>query len=430
MGRRAPREAAHTPAFLASLESPDYRRLWGAMACSQAAVAVLIVLRGALVYAVTASNAWVGVVTMAAQLPSFVVTPVAGCLADRWERRSLLACTYGLNVGLNLLLAVLVITRQASAWPLLVLALGHGILRAVEMPTNQALFPNLVPRERLLNAVALNQLVQQGARIVGPLCLLPLIRFVNPEPAFFLAAGLYAIGWWQILRIRTASRGTMGAQQGLLRNLVAGLRYIYTQPLMRALMLVTVCHCALTMAYESTFPWVARTQLGLHAAQGLFAGPASLMIGLGAGAVLGNLVLAPVGDRQRRGQLVLGLGVLSGLTPLLLGVTTTLPVAMLAAAAVGASTSAFMTLSQGIIQTLAPDGMRGRVMSATTWHTQGAMGGFNAVHGLLMDMPWMTVPLLFGGTGMLLVALMLGSVLLGPLRALYARGLPTEALAH
>jgi len=58
------------------------------------------------------------------------------------------------------------------------------------------------------------------------------------------------------------------------------------------------------------------------------------------------------------------------------------------------------------------------------------MGGFNAVNGLLMDVPWMTVPLLFGGTGMLFVVLLLGSVLLVPLRALYVRGLPTEALTR
>jgi MFS family permease len=430
MGRRAPRDAGGTAALLASLRSPDYRRLWGATACSQAAVWALVVLRAALVYKLTTSNAWVGVVAMATQLPSLVVTPFAGVLADRWERRHLLALTYGLNLGNTLLLACLVMTSQITAWHLVVLAMVNGILRAVEMPTNQALLPNLVPRAHLLNAVALNQLVQQGARIVGPLCLLPLIRFVNPEPAFFLAAGLYAIGWWQILRIRTASRGTMGAQQSLLGNLVAGIRYVYTQPLMRALMLVTVCHCALTMAYESAFPFVARTQLGLHAAKGLFAGPAYLMIGLGAGAVLGNLALARVEDQQRRGRLVLGLGVLSGLTPLLLGVATTLPGAMLAAAAMGASTSAFMTLSQGLIQTLAPDGIRGRVMSAQTWHTQGAMGGFNAVNGLLMDLPWMTVPLLFGGTGLLCAVLILGSVLVVPLRALYARGLPTEVLAR
>src|SRR2546422_6128775 len=90
MGRRAPQEAAGTPAFLASLGSPDYRRLWSATACSQAAVWALVVLRGALVYEVTTSNAWVGVVAMAAQLPSLVVTPFAGLLADRCERRHLL----------------------------------------------------------------------------------------------------------------------------------------------------------------------------------------------------------------------------------------------------------------------------------------------------------------------------------------------------
>jgi hypothetical protein len=298
------------------------------------------------------------------------------------------------------------------------------------MPTNQALLPSLVPHERLLNAVALNQLMQQGARIFGPLCILPIIRFVNPKSAFVLSAGLYAIGWWQILRIRTASRGTMVAPQDILGNLVAGIRYLYTQPLMRFLMLLIFFHCALTMAYESAFPWMARTQLGMSAAKDLFEVPAYLIISVGAGAVLGNLALARVGDQQRRGQLYLCLGFLSGLTPILLGLTTTLHVAMLAAAAVGASTSAFMTLSQGIIQMLAPDGMRGRVMSAYAWHTQGAMGGFNAVNGLLLDVPWMTVPLLFGGTGMLFAVLMLGSVLLVHLRALYARGLPPEVLAR
>ena len=66
-------------------------------------------------------------------------------------------------------------------------------------------------------------------------------------------------------------------------------------------------------------------------------------------------------------------------------------------------------------------------MSAHTWHTLGAMGGFNAVNGLLLDVPGMTVPRLFGGTGLLCAVLMLGSVLLVPLRTLYARGLPTEA---
>jgi MFS family permease len=189
MGRRAPREAAGTPVLFASLGSPDYRHLWGATACSQAAVWALVVRRAALVYELTQSNAWVGFVTMAAHLPSLVVTPFVGFLADHCERRHLLALTYRLNLGNSLRLALLVITKQASEWPMVVLALVHGILRAVEVPRNQALLPNPVPRERLLNAVAPNQLMQQGAHIFGPLCLLPVIRFVNPETAFFPGCG-------------------------------------------------------------------------------------------------------------------------------------------------------------------------------------------------------------------------------------------------
>src|SRR5215471_273328 len=331
MTRREQQGPAEQIGFFSSLVYPDYRRLWGATACSQAALWALIVLRGALVYDLTKSNAWVGFVTMAAHLPSLVVTPFAGFLADRCERRQLLALTYGLNLGSSLLLACLVITGQVTEWHILLIAIFNGIVRAVEMPTNQALLPSLVPRERLLNAVALNQLMQQGARMFGPLCILPIIRFINPEPAFFMSAGLYALGWLQVLTIRTASTGTIAAQQGMFGNLVAGIRYIYTHPLMLPLMLLTVLHCAFTMAYESAFPFVARTQLGLNATKDLFAGPSYLMIGVGAGAVLGNLALARVGDQRRRGQLFLWLGFLSALTPIMLGYMTTLSNAMLAA---------------------------------------------------------------------------------------------------
>jgi MFS family permease len=419
-----------TSGIFSSLQYTDYRRLWIATACSQAAVWALVVLRGAQVYELTHSNAWVGFVTMAAHLPSLVITPLAGFLADRFERRGLLALTYSLNLGSNLLLACLIVSRQATEFHILALALFNGIVRATEVPTNQALLPNLVPRERLLNAIALNQLMQQGARMFGPLLILPVIRFVNPQPAFFMAAALYALGWSQVLCIRTASRGVVVAQQGILSNLVAGIRYLYTHPLILSFIVLNVFHCALTMAYESAFPFFARIQLGMTTTRELFEGPTYLMIGVGAGAVLGNLALARIGGQWIRGRLFLWLGFLSGLTPVVLGSTTSLYTAMLAAAAVGASTAAFMTLSHSVIQGLSPDGIRGRVMSANTWHVQGAMAGFNAVNGLLMDVPWMTASLLLGGTGILFVVIMFGSLLTVHLRAIYVRGIPTEAVVR
>jgi hypothetical protein len=117
-------------------------------------------------------------------------------------------------------------------------------------------------------------------------------------------------------------------------------------------------------------------------------------------------------------------------TLIFLGYTTTISTAMLAAAAVGASTAAFMTLSHSVIQGLAPDGMRGRIMSANTWHVQGAMSGFNAINGLLMDLSWMTAPILLTGSGLLFVAIMLGSFLTVQLRTIYIRGIPTEAVTR
>jgi len=430
-GRIEPLEQQHTMTklgFFTSLVYPDYRRLWIATGCAQSASWALILLRGALVYNLTQSNAWVGFVTMAAHLPSLVVTPFAGFLADRLDRRRVLTVTYSLNLAHNVILALLVLSGQVTAWQILGLAILNGCFRATEMPTNQALLPNLVPPSRLLNAVALNQLMQQGARMLGPLLLLPVIHFIGHEMAFFVSTILYAIGWTQVARIRTASRGTVEATRGIFFNLAAGIGYIYTHPLVFAIMILTVLHCALTMAYEAVLPYFARSILGMTTGGDLFKGPTYLMIGVGAGGIVGNLALARVQGDKMRGQLFLWVGLVSGLTPIVLGFTTTVWQAMLATTALGASTAAFMTLSHGMIQALAPDGIRGRVMGANTWHAQGTMAGFNAINGVLMDLPWMTVPIMLSGTGFIFVAIMFGSLLAAHLRAIYAHGIP--AVVH
>lgn len=417
------------PGFFSSLAYPDYRRLWIATACAQSASWALIILRAALVYDLTQSNTWVGVVTTAALLPSLFVTPLSGLLADRFDRRRLLIIMYAFNVGHTLVLGLLVLSGGATEYHILALAMVNGVGRAIELPTNQALLPNLVPRERLLNAVALNQLMQQGARMSGPLLILPVIRFVDPEPAFFMSVALYAVGWSQVLTIRTVSRGVIEATRGVVFNLVAGIRYIYTHPLLLYLMLLSVLHCALTMAFESVFPYFSRTELGFVTDKGLFQGPSYLMIGVGGGAILGNLALARVDGQKVRGQIFLVVGLLSGLTPMLLGFAINVPTAMLAAAAMGAATAGFMTLSNGMVQTITPDGVRGRVISANTWHVQGAMGGFNAINGVTMDLPWVTAPLLLSGTGLAFIWIMLISLLAVPLRGIYVRGIPSQAPA-
>jgi MFS family permease len=423
-------EPSGKPGFFSSLVYPDYRSLLIATACGQSAAWALIVLRGALVYDLTGSNAWVGFVTMSALLPGLVITPLSGLLADRFDRRRLLALAFALNLGHNLLLAFLVVGGMANEIQILGLAIMNGSIRAIQMPTNQALLPNLVPRGRLLNAVAMSQLVTQGSRMAGPLLTLPIIGFIGPEPAFFMSAGLYAVGLSQVLNIRTASRGMVESTKGVMFNLVAGVRYIYTHPLLLHLMVLAVLHCAFTMAFESVFPFFSRTQLGMDSEKGLFEGPTYLMIGVGAGSIMGNLALARVEGQVFRGRLFLILGLLSGLSPMALSFAFNIPTAMIAAAVVGATTAGFMTLSHGMVQAITDDSVRGRVMSANTWHVQGAMGGFNAVNGILMDFSWMSAPLLLSGAGLIFIWVMMSSVLTAPLRAIYSRGIPAEAHVH
>ena len=367
---------------------------------------------------------------MSALLPALFITPLAGFLADRFDRRKLLAFTYALNMAHNLLLSLLVLSGNGNEYHILGLAILNGSFRAIEMPTNQALLPNLVPRERLLNAVALAQLVQQGSRMLGPLMILPIISFIGYEPAFFMSVALYALGWSQVMRIRTVSRGVVETRQGVLFNLAAGIRHIYRQPLLLSLILLTVVHCALTMAFESVFPFFSRTALGMETEKGLFQGPTFLMIAVGGGSIIGNLALAKVHSQRIRGRLLLVLGFFSGATPIILGFTFNVPTAMIAAAFMGASTASFMTLSHGMVQSITPDAIRGRVLSASTWHVQGAMAGFNAVNGIMMDLAWMTAPLLLTATGLIFMSIMVSSFLAVPLRGIYSRGIPSEAYAH
>ena len=113
-------------------------------------------------------------VTFAAMVPRFFATPLIGFLADKLDRQTLLSWTYFFNFSHNVVLALLVMTGLVGPWLLVVLAMTNGTLRSGQMTTTQALIPNLLPRENLLNAIALNQATQQGSRLVGALAIAPL----------------------------------------------------------------------------------------------------------------------------------------------------------------------------------------------------------------------------------------------------------------
>lgn len=408
--------------YLSALTYGDFRLLWIANLSSQGAAWALIVARGWLVYTLSGSSGWVGMVTFAAMIPRVVVTPVSGYLSDRFDRRTVLAAMFALNLVHNVVLAILAFTGAVQIWHLVVLSFVNGSARAAQMPTSQALLPNLVPRRLLLNAVALYQATQQGARLVGPATIAPLLAWSGPKGAFVLCAGFYALSLVLALCMRTASTGVVDRSQGLFANMAAGVVYIYQNPTLRAVILLTLFHCGLTMSFESLLPVLSRQQFGTAGV-----GVSILMMGVGSGALLCSVVLAGVQREVSRGRLFWYFGLLSGIAPCVLALSSTLPVAMIGVFAMGVSQAGYMTLTHTMIQILAPDWVRGRIGGIYSIHIGGTMAVVNLLNGALADR--LGAPVLLIAGGVLFVCIMLLSWQYLTLRYIYTSGLQVQAPA-
>ncbi len=414
--------------YLASMEYPEYRKLWLATACSQSASWGLIVARAALVWSMTESETWTGLVTFAAMIPSVLVSPLAGYLTDRFDRRTVLAVAYAVNVADNLVLAFLVVPGLIEPWHILILSAITGAGRSTQMPAAQALLANMVPRERLLNAVALYQATFHGSRFVGPFLILVVLWATGHQDwVFFLCAGLYVLGFTTILTVKTASRGAMQAgkfREMFLGNLMAGLSYMYRHPLILSLVLLVVAHCGMTMSFESLFPVFAQDKLNMEGSAAVLNGFSYLMVAFGVAALVAALMLAGVRSEAARGRWLLGLGVFSGASAVALAMSPNLSLAILSAAAMGFAQGGFMTLSHAMLQIIAPDEIRGRMLGVYSWHTNGTMAGFNLVNGALAGLTGLSAPLILGAGGLGFLIIMTLSFGRVPLRQLYARGVP------
>ena len=424
-----------TNRFLSALEFRDYRVLWIANLSSGAAAWALIVARGWLVWDMSGESSMVGMVTFLAMIPRVIIPPFSGYLADRFERKKVMAGMFTLNLAHNLVLAILVFSSDIQMWHVMVLAFVNGSARSAQMPVGQALLPNLVPKERLLNAIALNQATMHGSRLVGPLAILPLLS-LGIEWAFLLCSGFYVISLFQTLRIRTSSTGAMDHSRGFLTNLSEGIPYVYRNPQLRVIVLMAFFHCGFTMSFESVLPVLSVNKFG--ASEG---GDFSIMMmSIGAGALVSVFFLSGVTKEETKGRLFLNLGVLSGLAPVVLALSINMPMAIVAAMLMGASQAGYMTLTHTMIQTVTEDSIRGRVGAVYSVHIGGIMASMNWANGFIADLPvlrlhslgglWNTIPaetMLTVG-GIVFIVTVLISWWLMTLRSIYKTGLPTALL--
>lgn len=392
----------------------DFRALWIGGFCSNVSLWTLLLGNAWVVYEISDSSFWVGVSTFASMSP-FLLAPFGGVVADRVERRLLVRAT---RVGAFLTTAALCALALGNAlevWIVVAFAFGQGLVRAIELPADQALLPNVVPGSDLPNAVALTSMTQHGSRAVGPVLAGPLLATVGVEGAYGLAALFALLAFASVRRVKTSSSGGVTDLGQVVQNLGAGLAYVRATGPVLAIFLLVVAHCSLTMSFDAMLPGFAETELDSGST-----GFTIMTLGIGVGALVGTFVLAITSGRSR-GPLLLITALAGGLAPVLISASMNLPAAAVSAALMGSSQAMFMALSAVFLQEIVPDAVRGRVMSLYLMSAGGVMALANLALASLADV-W-GAPVLFLVPGLAFVAVVLLTSLSGPyLPSLYRKG--------
>ena len=283
----------------------DFRRLWAGSTLSSIGLWTIWIGNNWVVFDLSDSSAKVGLTTFAFMF-GFLVAPLGGTVADRFERRQLSITIRIMTVGLNLGLLAMALTGLLSVWVIVAFSFFLGLANVVRDPTDQALLANVVPQRHIASAVTLISATRLGSRAVGPLLGAPLLLSVGPEGVYALGSVLSVAAIYSISRIQTVSRGGVAKLSQVVSNLGEGLSYVVRTPPVLSLFVLVSAHCALTMSYDGMLPGFVRDQF--DGGSGTYT---TLAVVVGTGALFGTTFLAGTTD-MARGPLFLGTVVLSG----------------------------------------------------------------------------------------------------------------------
>jgi MFS family permease len=326
-----------------------------------------------LVYRLTGSSALLGVSAFATQIPVFLFATIGGTVADRSNRHRILIATQSVSMILPFILAMLTLTGHVRVWHVFVLASCLGVVNAFDIPARQAFVMDLVGREDLVNAIALNSSMVNGARIVGPSVAGLLVAAVGEGWCFLLNAISYiaVIAGLLLMRLGTAAKSTH--TRSAWRDTLDGFHFVGTTAPVRALLLLLGAVSFAGMPYAVLMPVFAQSILR--------GGPETLGLLMGCsgiGALAGALTLATRTGVRGLGRWVSTAAAGFGVALILFSLSRTLWLSAVLLGPVGGSMMVQMAASNTLIQSMVPDALRGRVMAVYSMMFMG-MAPFGAL---------------------------------------------------
>jgi MFS family permease len=360
-----------------------------------------------LVYRLTGSSLLLGTVAFAGQIPVFLMAPIGGMVADRWNRHRVVIATQAISMVLAGILAALTLSHRVTVWEVVVLAALMGAVNAFDIPARQAFLVDMVGREDLMNAIALNSSMFNGARVIGPSIAGILVASIG-EGWCFAANSISYIAVIIGLLLMQVNRAPVEARRvSPFEHIVEGFRFVWNTGPIRALLLLLGLVSLVAMPYSVLMPiFAAKILHGNARTLGV------LMGATGVGALGGALTLATRSGVKGLGRWVAVACASFGMFLILFSFSRWHVLSVVLLVPVGFAMMVQMASSNTLIQAMVPDRLRGRAMAVYSMMFMGMapmgalLSGWSADH---IGAQW---TLAIGGVGAIIGA------------ALFARNLP------
>ena len=242
-----------------------------------------------------------------------------------------------------------------------------------------------MPREHLLNAVALSGITRHGSRIAGPLIGGAMLTTLGAGSVFVLSGAFLALALYQLLRLeyrsepRPAGAESAFAVGAVYRDMREGISYVERDSRVLVMLILVGFHCGATMAFDSMMPTLATIVGGADVTF------SAIIVGIGAGSIIGTLIVSMLQSDAALGRMFFIIGVGSGLSMFVIGFATTPYIAVTGGVLAGATQASYMALAATFVQRITPDAFRGRVMSLYIVLAAGHMAFVNFGFGWLSD---------------------------------------------
>ncbi len=355
----AARGPRRLPATFASLQYRDYRYLWLGQLGHSASLWMEQIVRPVLILQLTDSALMVGLVVAARMTPMLLFGLLAGVAADRFDRKRILLTTQFVTMSIHFLMALLVLSGSIAPWHVFVTTFVSGTSMAFNQPARQSLIPKLVPKEALLNAVALNTTGLNTMRVLGP-SVAGVLLLSGIGPVYLLNGALIAgvMATTFAMRVPYERRASDG-EASWLGDLRESFAFVGKNRTVLAVVGPALILFVFGFPYQSVFvPLFAKKVLDLGDA-----GVGALVACTGAGAIIGSLVMASQKELRRRGVLLLTFLALFSGGLLVFSRSSSLGVSILALMATASMSTSYMALTNSLLLELSPPELHGRIMS-------------------------------------------------------------------